>query len=121
MREKLERIQVGNERLFFESLPDILRSIDQEQLIRIFQGWMPRAQEASQSNGDYVISQIIFVDIGYVQFHHTGLAHVLIDQTIVFFPIHRPLLGIASLHFAAPRTHDQLVVVICHNGIKKNA
>jgi hypothetical protein len=39
----------------FESLPEILRGIDQAQLNGVFQAWMLRVQEISQGNGDYVV------------------------------------------------------------------
>jgi transposase len=40
MKEKLERTQVADEDPFFESLQEILRRIDQEQLNMVFQAWV---------------------------------------------------------------------------------
>jgi hypothetical protein len=74
---------VADEDQFFESMQEIFRGTNQEELNGIFQVWVRRVQEISQGNGDYVRRQISFIGIGYVQFHQTGLAHVLIDQTIV--------------------------------------
>jgi hypothetical protein len=54
MKEKLERIQVDEEDSVFESLQEMLRSIDREELNRVFHAWMRRGQEISQGNGDYV-------------------------------------------------------------------
>jgi hypothetical protein len=49
VKEKLERIQVADEDQFFESLPEILRDIDQEELNDVFQAWMQRIQEVSKA------------------------------------------------------------------------
>jgi hypothetical protein len=48
VKEKLEWIQVADEDQFFESLQEILRSIDQEELNGVFQAWVRRIQEVSQ-------------------------------------------------------------------------
>jgi hypothetical protein len=48
--KKLERNQVADENQFFESLQEILRDIDQGELNGVFQVWMQRVQEVSQSN-----------------------------------------------------------------------
>jgi hypothetical protein len=56
--------------------------IDQEELNGVFQAWVRRVQEVSQSNRDYVRWQLIFIYIGYVKFHQTWLAYVLVDQMI---------------------------------------
>jgi hypothetical protein len=64
MKEKLERIQVADEDQFFESVQEILRDIDQEELNSVFQAWVLRVQEVNQGkarqdktrqgNGNYV-------------------------------------------------------------------
>jgi hypothetical protein len=54
VKEKLKRIQVADEDQFAESLQEILRGIDQEELDSIFQAWMRRVQQVSQDNEDYV-------------------------------------------------------------------
>jgi hypothetical protein len=54
VKEKLERTQVAGEDQFLESLQAILRGIDQEELNGVFQAWVPRVQEVSEGNRDYV-------------------------------------------------------------------
>jgi hypothetical protein len=69
VKAKLERIQVTDEDQFFESLQEILRDLDREELNGVFQAWVRRVQEVSQDkakqskakqskarqgNGDYV-------------------------------------------------------------------
>jgi hypothetical protein len=54
VKEKLERIQVGDKEQFFEPLHEILKGIDQRELDSLFQPWVQRIQEGSQGNGDYV-------------------------------------------------------------------
>jgi hypothetical protein len=48
VKEKLERIQMADEDQFLDSLQEILRSIDQEELNGIFQASMRRVQKISQ-------------------------------------------------------------------------
>jgi hypothetical protein len=54
VKEKLERIQVADEDQCFESLQEILRNIDQEELNGAFQAWVWRVQKVSQGNRDSV-------------------------------------------------------------------
>jgi hypothetical protein len=54
VKGRLERTQVADEDQFFESLQGVLRGIDQEELNRVLQDWVRRAQEVSEGNGDYV-------------------------------------------------------------------
>jgi hypothetical protein len=54
VKEKLERTHVADEDQFSESLQAILRGINQEELNKVFQAWVRRAQELSEGNGDYV-------------------------------------------------------------------
>jgi hypothetical protein len=49
VKGKLERIQVADEDQFFESMQEILRDIDQEELNGVFQVWVQRFQEVSQN------------------------------------------------------------------------
>jgi hypothetical protein len=48
VKAKLERIQVTNEDQFFESLQEILRDLDREELNGVFQTWVRQIQEVSQ-------------------------------------------------------------------------
>jgi hypothetical protein len=48
IKEKLERIQVADEDQFLESLQEISRSIDQEELNDVFQACVQRIQKARQ-------------------------------------------------------------------------
>jgi hypothetical protein len=77
--KKLERIQLADEDQFFESLQEIFRGLDQQELNAVFQTWMPRVQKISKSNGDYVRRQKIFTSKSSARSHQTGLAHVLVD------------------------------------------
>jgi histone-lysine N-methyltransferase SETMAR len=54
VKEKLELTQVADEDQFCQSLPAILRGVDQEELNRVFQACVGRVQEASEGNGGYV-------------------------------------------------------------------
>jgi hypothetical protein len=54
VKEKLERIQLADEHQFLECLQEILRVIGLDELNTIFQAWVCRVQEVSESNGDYV-------------------------------------------------------------------
>jgi hypothetical protein len=45
---------VADEDQFFESLQAIMRGIDRNELNTVFQAWIPRVQEVSEGNGDYV-------------------------------------------------------------------
>jgi hypothetical protein len=54
IKEKLERIQVADMAQFFESLQEILRYIDQEELTGVFQACMKQVQEVNKGNGDHV-------------------------------------------------------------------
>jgi hypothetical protein len=45
---------VADEDQFLESLQEILRGVDQEELNDVFQAWLRWVQEVSQGNGDYV-------------------------------------------------------------------
>jgi hypothetical protein len=54
VKEKLKRTQVADEDQFFESLQEILRGLDREELNRVFQAWVGRVQEVSEGNGDYL-------------------------------------------------------------------
>jgi hypothetical protein len=54
VKEKLERIQLADEDQFFECLQKVLRDINLEELNIVFQVWVSRVQEISESNGDYV-------------------------------------------------------------------
>jgi hypothetical protein len=54
VKEKLERIQLADENLFFERLQEVLRGVDQQELNTVFQAWVRRVQEVSEGNGNYV-------------------------------------------------------------------
>jgi hypothetical protein len=54
VNEKFERIQLADENQVFESLKEILRIIDQEELNGVFQAWVQQVQEVSSDNEDYV-------------------------------------------------------------------
>jgi hypothetical protein len=54
VKERLERIQLGDEDQFFECLQEFLRDLDQPELNTIFQAWVRRVQWESKGNGDYV-------------------------------------------------------------------
>jgi DNA-binding transcriptional regulator YbjK len=54
VKEKLEKIQLADEDQFFECLQEFLRDLDQQELNSVFQAWMQRVQEVSQSNRDDV-------------------------------------------------------------------
>jgi hypothetical protein len=54
VKENPEQIQVADEDQFFESLQEILKDIDQEELNGIFQAWVSRVQERREGKGDYV-------------------------------------------------------------------
>jgi hypothetical protein len=54
VKEKLERIHLADEDQFFECLQGVLRGLDQQELNRVFQVWVRRVQEVSESNGGYV-------------------------------------------------------------------
>jgi hypothetical protein len=56
VKEKLEPIQLADEDQFLESLQEILRNIDQEELNGVFQAWMRRVQEISQSKTMEIMS-----------------------------------------------------------------
>jgi hypothetical protein len=49
VKEKLERIQLADEDQFFECLQGVLRGLDQQELNRIFQAWVRRVQEVSET------------------------------------------------------------------------
>jgi hypothetical protein len=54
VKEKLERIQLTDQDQFFESLREVLRDLDQQELNPVFQAWVRRVQEVSEGNGDSV-------------------------------------------------------------------
>jgi hypothetical protein len=54
VKEKLERIHLADEDQFFECLQGVLRSLDQQELNRVFQASVRRVQEVSECNRGYV-------------------------------------------------------------------
>jgi hypothetical protein len=54
VKEKLERIHLADEDQFFECPSGVVKSLDQQQLNRVFQAWVRRVQEVSEGNGGYV-------------------------------------------------------------------
>jgi cell fate (sporulation/competence/biofilm development) regulator YlbF (YheA/YmcA/DUF963 family) len=54
VKEKLEWVRMTGEDRFFECMQEIVRSIDENELNRVFQAWMWQVQEVSQGNGHYV-------------------------------------------------------------------
>jgi hypothetical protein len=82
VKEKLEWIQLADEDQFSECLQEVLSGLDQQELNRVFQAWVGRLQEVSEDNGDYVRRRTIYICKSSAHSHQTGLAHVLIDQTI---------------------------------------
>jgi hypothetical protein len=54
IKERLERIHLAEEDQFFECLQGVLRSLDQQELNRVFQASVRRVQEVSEGNGGYV-------------------------------------------------------------------
>jgi hypothetical protein len=54
VKEKLERIHLGDDDQFFECLQEVLRGLDHQELNRAFQAWVRRVQEISKGNRGYV-------------------------------------------------------------------
>jgi hypothetical protein len=54
VKEKLEPIQLADEDQFFECLQEVLRGLDQQEWNTVFQAYVPRVQEVSEGNRDYV-------------------------------------------------------------------
>jgi hypothetical protein len=48
VKEKFERIHLADDDQFFESLQEVLRGLDQQELNRVFQAWIHRVQEVSE-------------------------------------------------------------------------
>jgi hypothetical protein len=54
VKEKLDWIHLTDEDQFLECLQGILIGLDQQELSRVFQAWVRRVQEVSESNRGYV-------------------------------------------------------------------